>query len=50
MAIREQENHTLPIPNGWFAVEWSRELHEGDEFLAMSRNGFASSTPIRPSV
>lgn len=37
MAIREQENHTLPIPNGWFAVDWSRELHEGDEFLGMFR-------------
>jgi nitrite reductase/ring-hydroxylating ferredoxin subunit len=30
MARREQEHVQLPIPNGWFAVEWSRELHEGD--------------------
>jgi len=30
MARREQEHDQLPIPNGWFAVEWSRELHEGD--------------------
>jgi phenylpropionate dioxygenase-like ring-hydroxylating dioxygenase large terminal subunit len=30
MAIREQENHRLPIPNGWFAVDWSRDLREGD--------------------
>ncbi|MCG8591114.1 MAG: Rieske (2Fe-2S) protein [Proteobacteria bacterium] len=30
MARREQEHHTLPIPNGWFAVGWSRELQTGD--------------------
>jgi phenylpropionate dioxygenase-like ring-hydroxylating dioxygenase large terminal subunit len=30
MARRELEHHQLPIPNGWFAVAWSRELHEGD--------------------
>lgn len=30
MAKREREHHQLPIPNGWFAVEWSRELHTGD--------------------
>ena len=30
MALREKENDRLPIPNGWFAVDWSRELHEGD--------------------
>jgi len=30
MARRELEHDALPIPNGWFAVDWSRELHEGD--------------------
>lgn len=30
MARRELEHDPLPIPNGWFAVEWSRELHVGD--------------------
>ena len=30
MARRELEDHTLPIPNGWFAVEWSSALREGD--------------------
>ena len=30
MARREQEHDQLPIPNGWFAVEWSRDLHRGD--------------------
>jgi len=30
MAIRENENDRLPIPNGWFAIEWSHELHAGD--------------------
>jgi len=30
MAQREKEHVQLPIPNGWFAVEFSRELHEGD--------------------
>ena len=30
MAKREIEHDVLPIPNGWFAVEWSRDLHEGD--------------------
>jgi phenylpropionate dioxygenase-like ring-hydroxylating dioxygenase large terminal subunit len=30
MARREEEHDNLPIPNGWFAVEWMRELHEGD--------------------
>ncbi len=30
MARRELEDHTLPIPNGWFAVEWSHALREGD--------------------
>ncbi|MFP6578824.1 MAG: Rieske 2Fe-2S domain-containing protein [Myxococcota bacterium] len=30
MARREIEHDVLPIPNGWFAVEWSRELHDGD--------------------
>src|SRR5262245_38908340 len=29
MARREQENTVLPIPNGWFAVEWSKELIPG---------------------
>jgi phenylpropionate dioxygenase-like ring-hydroxylating dioxygenase large terminal subunit len=30
MARRESEHNQLPIPNGWFAVEFSRELHDGD--------------------
>jgi phenylpropionate dioxygenase-like ring-hydroxylating dioxygenase large terminal subunit len=30
MARRELEHDPLPFPNGWFAVAWSRELHEGD--------------------
>jgi nitrite reductase/ring-hydroxylating ferredoxin subunit len=30
MARREAEHDALPIPNGWFAVAWSRELHAGD--------------------
>jgi nitrite reductase/ring-hydroxylating ferredoxin subunit len=30
MARREDEHVQLPIPNGWFAVEFSRELREGD--------------------
>jgi nitrite reductase/ring-hydroxylating ferredoxin subunit len=30
MARRELENDSLPMPNGWFAVDWSRELHQGD--------------------
>ncbi len=30
MAQREKEHVQLPIPNGWFAVEFSRELREGD--------------------
>ena len=30
MARREKEHVQLPIPNGWFAVEFSRELREGD--------------------
>lgn len=30
MALREQENDRLPLPNGWFAVAWCRDLHEGD--------------------
>jgi len=30
MALREKEHDPLPLPNGWFAVDWSRELHEGD--------------------
>jgi nitrite reductase/ring-hydroxylating ferredoxin subunit len=25
-----QENVQLPLPNGWFAVSWSHELHEGE--------------------
>lgn len=27
MAIRKLEDDKLPIPNGWFAVGWSHELH-----------------------
>jgi nitrite reductase/ring-hydroxylating ferredoxin subunit len=30
MSRRESEHDQLPCPNGWFAVEWSRDLHEGD--------------------
>jgi len=30
MARREEEHVQLPIPNGWFAVEFSRELRKGD--------------------
>ncbi len=30
MARREKEHVQLPVPNGWFAVEFSRELREGD--------------------
>ncbi len=30
MARREEWHDALPIPNGWFAVAWSRELHAGD--------------------
>jgi nitrite reductase/ring-hydroxylating ferredoxin subunit len=30
MARRELEHDPIPLPNGWFAVGWSRDLHEGD--------------------
>jgi nitrite reductase/ring-hydroxylating ferredoxin subunit len=30
MALREREDDRLPLPNGWFAVAWSKELGEGD--------------------
>jgi len=30
MAIREHEHTQLPIPNGWFAIAWSKELIPGD--------------------
>ena len=30
MALREREHDQLPIPNGWFAVDFSHELREGD--------------------
>ncbi len=30
MARREQEHTQLPMPNGWFAVDWSHQLREGD--------------------
>jgi nitrite reductase/ring-hydroxylating ferredoxin subunit len=30
MAVREREDDALPLPNGWFAVAWSKELGEGD--------------------
>jgi phenylpropionate dioxygenase-like ring-hydroxylating dioxygenase large terminal subunit len=30
MALRDREHDRLPLPNGWFAVDWSRELREGD--------------------
>jgi phenylpropionate dioxygenase-like ring-hydroxylating dioxygenase large terminal subunit len=29
MAIREREHTQLPIPNGWFAVAWSKDLIVG---------------------
>lgn len=29
MARRDQEHTNLPIPNGWFAVEWSKDLLRG---------------------
>jgi nitrite reductase/ring-hydroxylating ferredoxin subunit len=30
MALREKEDDHLPLPNGWFAVAFSKELGEGD--------------------
>jgi len=30
MSLREREDDRLPLPNGWFAVAWSKELGEGD--------------------
>ena len=30
MARRQDHHDPLPMPNGWFAVDWSRELHVGD--------------------
>jgi phenylpropionate dioxygenase-like ring-hydroxylating dioxygenase large terminal subunit len=30
MSRREREHAELPIPNGWFAVAWSRDLVPGD--------------------
>jgi len=30
MALRAREDDPLPLPNGWFAVAWSKELGEGD--------------------
>ncbi len=30
MALREKEDDHLPLPNGWFAVAWTKELGEGD--------------------
>jgi len=30
MAIREREDDHLPLPNGWFAIAWSKQLGEGD--------------------
>lgn len=30
MARRAQEDDKLPLPNGWFALAWSKELGEGD--------------------
>ncbi len=30
MALRVQEDDKLPLPNGWFALAWSKELGEGD--------------------
>jgi nitrite reductase/ring-hydroxylating ferredoxin subunit len=30
MARREREDDPLALPNGWFAVAWSKELGEGD--------------------
>ena len=36
MARREIEHVQLPVPNGWFAVEFSRELREGDRIYCMA--------------
>jgi nitrite reductase/ring-hydroxylating ferredoxin subunit len=30
MARRAEEDDKLPLPNGWFALAWSKELGEGD--------------------
>ncbi len=30
MARRELEHDCLPIPNGWFGMEWSSKLGEGE--------------------
>ena len=30
MAVREECHDQLPMPNGWFAVDFSHELREGD--------------------
>jgi nitrite reductase/ring-hydroxylating ferredoxin subunit len=30
MAVREREHTQLPMPNGWFAVGWSKDLVAGD--------------------
>jgi nitrite reductase/ring-hydroxylating ferredoxin subunit len=30
MAVREREHTQLPMPNGWFAVGWSKDLVTGD--------------------
>jgi nitrite reductase/ring-hydroxylating ferredoxin subunit len=30
MAVREREDDRLPLPNGWFAVAFSKDLREGD--------------------
>jgi nitrite reductase/ring-hydroxylating ferredoxin subunit len=30
MAVRAREHTELPIPNGWFAVAWSKDLVPGD--------------------
>lgn len=30
MALRSKENDPLPIPNGWFPLCWSHELHTGE--------------------
>ncbi len=30
MARREDEHVQLPIPNGWYAICWSRQLQDGE--------------------
>lgn len=56
MAKREAEHVTLPIPNGWFAVEWSKELIAGqvksiryfDEELVLFRTRSGEARVLDP--